>query len=589
MKENDFDKIYDLIDSGEYVLAREAIDEALKVNESDIDAHKLMALCDVNLENYESARCILENIVKHRQDDALIWYYLGCCYDNLGDLIAAKHAYLQVLELRPEYIDAFRSLAIVYIKAEKFDEAIETAKKAIELSGDDYSLYYVLGTACMASKRFEDSVTYIEKAIELNPENLQLYNNLGTSYLTIGNFDMALATYEKALKIDETDALTYFNIASILQIQEKHVEACEYFAKAHQYDPEDDNYIVAWAVSEVKAGMFREAIEHYKFLASAYPQKTTYKFNLACCYQVVGEYEIAISLLKQLVMMNPKAANFLKKLASIYIATGQLANAKEIYEKIIKQGTVAFETYYELAMLCTKTGDSDRAEQILKKVIGLNPEFAAAHKDLGVIYLNKRLFDYAKDEFEKAYQLNPNNASIVVEYANYLHSTSDFVKADEFYEKALALEPENINALAFSALNKTHLKQIDVAKEQVLRVLEKCENSAFLLYVAGRIHHLAGDFEDAKMYLIKAYELEQLPDVQNLLGLCYLELGNFEQAKTIFMNMYEKLPLNVNVLLSIAKCCEKLGQNDEAISYAEKLVEHFEECEEAHEIIRRLS
>ena len=153
----------------------------------------------------------------------------------------------------------------------------------------------------------------------------------------------------------------------------------------------------------------------------------------------------------------------------------------------------------------------------------------------------------------------------------------------------MALEPENINALAFSALNKTHLKQIDVAKEQVLKVLEKCDTSAFLLYVAGRIHHLAGDFEEAKMYLIKAYELEKLPDVQNLLGLCYLELGNYEQAKTIFLNMYEKLPLNVNVLLSVAKCCEKLGQNDEAISYAEKLVEQFEDCEEAHEIIRRLS
>ena len=67
------------------------------------------------------------------------------------------------------------------------------------------------------------------------------------------------------------------------------------------------------------------------------------------------------------------------------------------------------------------------------------------------------------------------------------------------------------------------------------------------------------------------------------------KIENYEQAKAIFLNMFEKLPLNVNVLLSIAKCCEKLGQNDEAISYAEKLVEHFEECEEAHEIIRRLS
>ena len=48
MNDKEFDKIYDLIDTGEFALAREAIDDALKADESDIDAHKLMALCDVN-------------------------------------------------------------------------------------------------------------------------------------------------------------------------------------------------------------------------------------------------------------------------------------------------------------------------------------------------------------------------------------------------------------------------------------------------------------------------------------------------------------------------------------------------------------
>ena len=73
--------------------------------------------------------------------------------------------------------------------------AIETAKKALDYVEDDYSVYYILGTANMAARRFEDSVEYIQKAIELNPENLQLYNNLGTSYLTIGDLDKAFETY----------------------------------------------------------------------------------------------------------------------------------------------------------------------------------------------------------------------------------------------------------------------------------------------------------------------------------------------------------------------------------------------------------
>ena len=119
--------------------------------------------------------------------------------------------------------------------------------------------------------------------------------------------------------------------------------------------------------------------------------------------------------------------------------------------------------------------------------------------------------------------------------------------------------------------------------------MDKCSDSAFLLFIAGRIFHLAGDYETAKMYLVKAYEHEKLPEVQNLLGLCYFELGNYEQARAIFENMLEKVPMNVNVLLNLAKCYEKLSNTDKALEYAEKIVETFPECEEAHEMIRKFS
>ena len=590
MEEKDFDRIYELIEDEQFETARVELDEFLLKNPTDLEAQKLIALCEVNMENYPAAKYILEEIIKFKQDDALCWYYLGCCYDAESDMIAAKHAYLKVLELRPEYIDAYASLAIAYIKLEDYENAIAIGKKALEYTDEeDGSIYYILGTACMAAKNFAESVYFIEKALQYDPNNFQLYNNLGTSYLTIGDLEKAYEAYQKALEIDNSDSVTYFNIASILQLQAKHTEACEYFAKAHELEPEEDSYIVAWALSEVKAKQFDEAINHYKYLAATYPQKTNYKFNLACCYNAIGNYEVAIALLKQLTLLNPKAVNILKKLASVYITTGQLANAKDIYEKIIKQGSVSHDIYYELAQLCVKTDDLDKAEQTLKKVCGLNPDFAPAHKDLGVIYLNKRLFDYAKDEFEKAYEIAPQDPSIIVEYANYLHSTSDFVKADEYYQKALEFDPENATALAFSALNKTHLKQLDIAKEQITKILERITESAFLYYIAGRIYHLDKDYETAKRYLIKAYELEQIPDVQNLLALCYYELGNYEQANTIFLNMLKEVPKNITVMLNVANCYEKMGNNDEALKYAEMIVEDFAECEDAQEMIRRLS
>ena len=101
MKEKEYNKIYKLIDNCEYAKAKELIYKVLEKDEKDIDAAKLLALCDVNLENYDEARNILEEVIKYRQDDAICWYYLGCCYDNLEQYVEAKHAYNEVIKLRP--------------------------------------------------------------------------------------------------------------------------------------------------------------------------------------------------------------------------------------------------------------------------------------------------------------------------------------------------------------------------------------------------------------------------------------------------------------------------------------------------------
>ena len=74
-----------------------------------------------------------------------------------------------------------------------------------------------------------------------------------------------------------------------------------------------------------------------------------------------------------------------------------------------------------------------------------------------------------------------------------------------------------------------------------------------------------------------------------MLGLCYYELGNYEQANGIFQHMLKENPLNVNLLLNSANCYEKLGKTDEALKVLDKITETFPECEEAQEMIRRIS
>ena len=309
------DRINELIKEKKYEDAKKELIGIISDEEKDVEALKLLGLCHINLNEFKEGQAVFETVVKYK-DDATSWFYLASCYDNQDDFLHAISAYEEVIRMRSSYVDAYKNLAVVYVKNKEPQKAVDTVVKALDYVDDDYTIYYIAGTAYMALKNFDEAVEYLEKALKLNPNHSQLYNNLGTCYVTVGNLDKAYENFLKASELDPNNSITYFNIASILQLQNKHKEACEFFRKAYAIEAQD-NYLVALALSEVKSAQFEEAIKHYKMLVTHNPEKTNFKYNLACCYDAIGDYSSAIGILAHLVLQNPKSVSMLRKLASI--------------------------------------------------------------------------------------------------------------------------------------------------------------------------------------------------------------------------------------------------------------------------------
>ena len=382
--------------------------------------------------------------------------------------------------------------------------------------------------------------------------------------------------------------MAYFNIGSAYQIQQNHEKAVQYLKKALEIE-EEETFLVALAMSEVKLGDYENALKHYKQLALLCPSKENYKYNIVTCYEALGDFATAIKMLENIVYINPKFILPAQKLASLYIKSNQLVKAKEIYDNILLKNKVTADTLHQYAVLSSSLCDTETAEKMLKKVIRMNPEMAKAHKDLGIIYLNKRLFDYAEEEFKEALKLAPNDFEVLFEYANYLYSISKNSEAESFYREALEVEPENVLALTFMALNKLVLNELDEAYSYIKKAVTLESNHEYVLFCTGRILFARKEFEEAKRYLIKAVENNPDIETQNTLALTYFELGEYQQALNIFKNIDKKRPKNTSVMMEIAKCYEKLNDNDNALEYLYKVVNIFPDFEEAHEMIRRLS
>ena len=585
---SELDRIKDLIAEESYNEAKKELEIYFNEgHQKDLEALKLMGLGNVNLENFDEAKNNFEQAVKISPKDATALFYLANCYDNLDRVVDAEKYYLKVLEVRENYTDAYKDLCIIYMKTNRELNAIELAKKAKTIVTNDYTFDYLIGTASIALKRYNDGIEYLEKALALNPSHFQIYNNLGTAYLLIGQRDKAINCYKKAVKIKPEDSISYYNIASIYQIQNKHEQACDYFEKAYKLENKE-NYLVSLALSEMKAGFIERASKHYKALALLHPEKDSFQYNLASCYELLKNYDQAIIIMKRLLSRNPKSVSMAQKLANLYIETRQFRQAKDIYDSILLKTSPTSDTLYQYAILSTQLYDTGTAEKIFKKVLKMEPENAAAHKDLGVIYLNQRLFDYADEEFRTALKLAPDDFDIVFEYANYLYAISKYKEADKYYSKALELQ-DDVVAKALCAINKIELNELDEAESYILSALNDQPEHEDIQFLAGRIFYSLKKYEDAKMYFIKS--LEQNPDkeTKNLLALSYYELGEYEKALNIFNALLETTKNNIPLMINKAKCLEKLEKNDDALEVLDKLTDIFPECEEAHEIIRRIS
>ncbi|MCQ2738873.1 MAG: tetratricopeptide repeat protein [bacterium] len=584
---DDMEKITELIANKQFNEAKILINDAISTSPDNIELLKLAGLTEVNLGNWTNAQKHFETVVKFSQEDATSWFYLANCYENLSALASAKAAYLKVIDLRPEYEDAYSKLCIIFLRTGAFEDAVKYAQTALKYNAD-YTYYYIIGTAKMNIKDFNGALKTFQQTLKLFPNKIEILNSIGTCYTVLGNMDEAIKIYQKAITINPNFATTYYNLGSIYQIKQNHEEAIKYLEKAVEIE-DNEKFLVALAMSEMKVKDYDCALKHYKNLATMFPGKENYKFNIVMCYEAMLEFDVAIRMLEEMVYVNPKFILPAQKLATLYMRTNKLNKAKEIYDNILLKNKPNSETLHEYAILSSSLNDTETAEKILKKVIRMSPKSASAHKDLAIIFLNKRLFDYAKEEFEIALKLEPNNFETIFEYGNYLYSISKNTEAERYYTEALELQPENIMALVFMALNKLVLNQVDSAYEYIMKAIKIEPNHEYIQFCAGRILFARKEYEEAKPYLIRA--VEQNPDIEtmNTLALTYYELGNYKQALNIFSSISKKSPKSISVLMDMARCYEALKENDSALAVLNKVTDIFPDNEDAHEMIRRLS
>ena len=88
----------------------------------------------------------------------------------------------KVIELREDYIDAYKMLCICYVRLRKFDLILELKDKMLSLSDDDVSLYELFATAYFELKMYDEAIDVLKSALDFTEQKDAIYFKIGVYY-----------------------------------------------------------------------------------------------------------------------------------------------------------------------------------------------------------------------------------------------------------------------------------------------------------------------------------------------------------------------------------------------------------------------
>jgi tetratricopeptide (TPR) repeat protein len=108
---------------------------------------------------YEKA--IVESATLHNK--------LGICLQHLGDLAGARRAYVDALDLQPDYAEAWNNLGTVDHAREDYEGAVFAYRKSLALDPDNAVVYKNLGQAWLAQDDVAKTLEAWSQAMRLDP------------------------------------------------------------------------------------------------------------------------------------------------------------------------------------------------------------------------------------------------------------------------------------------------------------------------------------------------------------------------------------------------------------------------------------
>ena len=446
--------------------------------------------------------------------------------------------------LAPDSLEARQSLAVLALRTQHHDEALQQFQYLLEHSASaDADPYQTMLALLAREPDTQRALKVMEQLVAMRPDDADAH--FAYARLAVHAEDWPVAEQEVTrsllLRPDWTQALILQAQINLKQGQGD--IARQQLESALTRKPDDLDLRLAYARLLVDLDDFDSARGEYRKLLKLQPDNGQVVYSLALLSLEANQLEDAQGLFEKLLDMEYQTQQAYYYLGAIAEEQKKPERAMRWYREI-KEGDHWTEVQIRMARLEAQGGKVKAARERLRKVRLAHPGeaqrmFLVEGEILSQIDWNEEAFKLYSEYLEN----QPDDLEILYARALVAERLDRLDQAEQDFKKVLEIDPDNtraLNALGYTLADRTDRYQ--EALGYVQRALAQTPDDPAVIDSMGWVMYRLGRLQEARDYLQKAYDMTKESEIAAHLGEVLWKMGKHDEAKALWASARKATP-----------------------------------------------
>mgnify|MGYP001823571445 FL=1 len=458
------------------------------------------------------------------------------------------------VELEPDNVEANNTLANLLVRRGRTLEAVPYVA-AVARAGEDANFPVLLnGFRRLSPQEQADLVIAINDLAREFPDNGRLLLTQALIHEEMGQSDQALDKLDRIFKDDPYQQQAML-LESKLLLERGSRKPFARIERALEANPDDNRLRLQYA-RLLTQGDIDAARTQFEILSERAPRDSDILYSLALINREMGDSIAAKNYLKQLIELGERADDAHYYLGRIEEEDGNLSEALDHYARV-GPGRDFLSANGRIGKILIEEGKLEQSQTHFAALRAANPEereqlYAIEAELLG----NAEYLDIALTLLNLGLSEYPESTTLRYSRSMVGEQRDDLALMESDLRYILEREPDNataLNALGYTLANRT--TRYDEAYDLISKALELQPEEPAILDSMGWVLYRQGEYEQALVYLNKAFERFPDPEVAAHRGEVLWVSGDTEGALAIWRAALDDDPEH-QILLSTL---ERLG------------------------------